>query len=184
MGYVKVQQHYDKHLVGTYAYVGAHPTLSGRRGVGLTISPAWHQTREKCELLLTGIIPQTRLQVWNSTRWLCPFDPAFQDILGSKDVDAAVIQLETARKKVPSRVHSGSDRQRQSGGNVSSGIIRRARSQSDVITLGKHDDIQTRTPSSSRQASVRFSRSLRKAESRRNLRDEALAWKLNNDNHS
>lgn len=202
-----MQQHYDKHLVGTYAYIGAHLTLSvctfsapshflsqlfkvcgltpssfhskGRRGVGLTISPAWHQTRDKCELLLTGIIPQTRLEVWNSTRWLCPLDPAFQEILGSTDIDAAVNQWEAVREKARARLHRRSGSRIQSG-DMTSGASSRERPQSEVTVLEKDHDVQTPIPS--RHPSVRFTRSLRKAESRRNLRGEALAWELNNNN--
>lgn len=72
-----------------------HPHFAftqAKRGKGIFV-PAYHQTRNETDLLLTGLIPRTRLEVWHDIRWLCPIDPAFQEIMGSREeLDVAVFR--------------------------------------------------------------------------------------------
>lgn len=157
----------------------------GKRGAGLFI-PAWHQTRDECDLLLIGLVPQTRLEVWTSARWLSPYDPAFQEILGSDDMDAAVLdrhewdeekkQLRLARRS--RRKHHGHGHARShSAEAILPSIVVTEHRERDLNSNPSNDSLASGGSSErnapSRQPSVRFVRSLRKTRSHRDLRREA-----------
>lgn len=159
----------------------------GKRGVGLFI-PAWHQTRDECDLLVLGLVPQTRLEVWTSARWLSPHDPAFQEILGSEDLDMAVFdrhewdeekkQLRLARHSSRRKHHHGHGHARsQSADATTPSIVVTEHGDRDLNSHPSNDSLASggsaRRSVPSRQPSVRFVRSLRKTRSHRDLRKEA-----------